>query len=64
MVEAGTHVFIKQIIGNNRFLKHREFKEDIHIQHSNPKQRETRMKSKTQHVDGSSRDTQFEAFRI
>ena len=47
-----------------RFVKNREYKEDIQIQICNHGYGETLMKSKTQPADRRNENTQFEAFRI
>ena len=46
------------------FEKHRRLKKDTQIQIYKPTQRETPMKSKTQHIDGGGSSLLFEAFRI
>ena len=53
-----------KISGTMQFTKKRTFKKDKQIQIYKPKYREALMKSKTQDVDGSSGNTQFEAFSI
>ena len=57
-------LFVYEDQWKNEICEHREFKKDTPIQIDHPKYNETRMKSKTQHVDENSEDTQFEAFRI
>ena len=63
MVEWEPTISLK-LIQNMRFVKTREFKKDIQISIDKPKYKETHMKSKTRHVDGSNGNTQFETFRL
>ena len=68
MVEVGNRMFIDingKRMENIRFeKKKRRFTKDIQIQMCKPKSRETLMTSTSQHVDGGSRNPQFEAPRI